>query len=151
MYGYFKKDNSLYKVYQPKSSDYKFIKVSEYIQGYEQLTFTKKYLVICSSLKDIMAFTKLKYSNIEVIAPDSENTIISDNLIKLLKERYQAVCTLFDNDEAGIKAMTAYTEKYGIKGALLPLAKDLSDSTRDFGLLKTKEVLTPILKQALHV
>lgn len=56
---------------------------------------------------------------------------------------------MFDNDQAGIKAMETYKDKYGIKGALLPLSKDLSDSGRDHGILKVKEVLTPILKQAL--
>jgi hypothetical protein len=40
--------------------------------------------------------------------------------------------------------------KYGIKSALLPLSKDLSDSIRDYGIRKVQEVLTPILKQALQ-
>jgi hypothetical protein len=46
--------------------------------------------------------------------------------------------------------MENYEKTYGIKGALLPLSKDLSDSGKDHGILKVKQVLTPILKQALQ-
>ena len=38
IYGYFRKDGSLYKIYQPMVKDTKFMKVKEYIQGSEQLT-----------------------------------------------------------------------------------------------------------------
>lgn len=149
IYGYFRTDGTLYKIYQPHLTDYKFIKVKEYIQGIDQLTYQKKYLVITSSLKDLMVFDKLGYPEAESIAPDSENTLIPEHVINSFKIKYKGICTLFDNDQAGIKAMETYKDKYGIKGALLPLSKDLSDSGKDHGILKVKEVLTPILKQAL--
>ena len=150
IYGYFRADGTLYKIYQPLVTDYKFIKVRDYIQGTDQLTFRAKYLVICSSLKDMMAFTKLGYKNVEVVAPDSENTLIGQHVISSYILKYQGICTLFDNDDAGIKAMKNYEENYGIKTALLPMSKDLSDSIRDEGMRKVQEVLTPILKQALN-
>tara|TARA_B110000503_G_C7150715_1_gene415049 strand:+ start:1535 stop:2527 length:993 start_codon:yes stop_codon:yes gene_type:complete len=150
IYGYFRVDGTLYKIYQPLVTDYKFIKVRDYIQGTDQLTFQKKYLVICSSLKDMMAFTKLGYKNAEVVAPDSENTLIGDHVISAYRLKYQGICTLFDNDDAGIKAMKKYEDNYGIKSALLPMSKDLSDSIRDNNISKVQEVLTPILKQALQ-
>ena len=50
IYGYFKKDGTLYKVYQPKIKDTKFIKVKDYIQGMDQITMQVPYLIICSSL-----------------------------------------------------------------------------------------------------
>ena len=103
LYGYFREDGSLYKIYLPKTPDKKFIKVQNYIQGVDQLTFTKKYLVITSSLKDLMSFTKLGYNNIEGIAPDSENSMISELEIEKLKKKYTNICVLFDNDKPGYR------------------------------------------------
>lgn len=149
IYGYFRTDGILYKIYQPMTKDNKFIKVREYIQGTDQLLFKGKYLIINSSLKDIMAFTRLGYKEAESTAPDSENTLIPLHVMNSYKLKYKAICTLFDQDLTGIKAMNKYESVYGVKGALLPLSKDLSDSMRDHSIQKVKEVLTPILKQAL--
>ena len=93
MYGYFRKDGSLYKIYLPNSKEHKFIKVKEYIQGSDQLTLKVNYLVICSSLKDIIAFSKLGYKNAEAIAPDSENILISESMINIYKSKYKQICT----------------------------------------------------------
>jgi hypothetical protein len=150
MYGYFRKDGTLYKIYHPFNKEHKFIKVKDYIQGSDQITLTTPYLIICSSLKDVIAFTKLGYKNAEAIAPDSENTMIPEHMITIYKSKYKALCTLFDNDVAGINSMTKYQERYDIKSILLEMSKDISDSVKDYGLLKVKEVLTPLLKQALQ-
>ena len=124
-------------------------RIKDYIQGTDQLTFKTKYLVICSSLKDVMAFMRLSYPDAEAVAPDSENTLIPAHVISAYKLKYKNICTLFDNDEAGIRAMDKYGQKFNLSGAILPMSKDLSDSIRDHGILKIKEVLTPILKRAL--
>ena len=149
IYGFFREDGTLYKIYQPMMKDNKFIKVRDYIQGTDQLTMKTKYLVICSSLKDVMAFMKLGYKEAEAVAPDSENTLIPQHVMNSYKLKYKNICTLFDNDDAGINAMKNYKEKHGINYALLPMSKDLSDSIRDHGVRKVQEVLTPILKQEL--
>jgi hypothetical protein len=149
IYGYFREDGTLYKIYQPLLKDNKFLKVRDYIQGTDQLTYKAKYLIITSSLKDLMAFTRLGYKEAECVAPSSEGELISGQIMNSYKLRYAGICTLFDNDDAGIKAMKKYQDAYGIKGVSLPLSKDLSDSMRDNTLLKVKEVLTPLLKQAL--
>ena len=149
MYGYFRNDGSLYKIYTPKNTEKKFIKVENYIQGLEQLKYDCKYLLITSSLKDLMTFDKLSIGNIESIAPDSENTMISETVIKELKSRYSKIIILFDNDEPGIKAAQKYKEKYGLDYVILPLEKDLSDSVKLHGIDKVREVLFPLLKQAL--
>ena len=39
VYGYFRNDGSLYKIYMPKNTDKKFIKVENYIQGTDQLRY----------------------------------------------------------------------------------------------------------------
>jgi|694.fasta_scaffold66012_7 hypothetical protein len=149
VYGYFRNDGSLYKIYMPKNTDKKFIKVENYIQGTDQLRHDCKYLLITSSLKDLMAFNKLGISNIEAIAPDSENTMIGEKAIGELRPHYEKIIVLFDNDEPGIKAAQRYKDKYGFNTILLPMEKDLSDSVKEHGMDKVREILFPLLKQAL--
>jgi hypothetical protein len=149
IYGYFKEDGTLYKIYQPKVKDSKFIKVRDYIQGSEQLTYDKPFLVITSSLKDLMAYNKLKISNSEAIAPDSENTMINESTISLLSKRYNSIIVLFDNDEPGVKAAEKYKSKYGFNYVILDLEKDLSDAIKVHGIDKVRDNILPLLKQTL--
>jgi hypothetical protein len=87
-YGYFRNDGTLYKIYQPKNKKSKFIKVSDCIQGSEQVHFDCKYLILTKSLKDIMSFKTLGIGNAEAIAPDSENTIIAEGIMKKYIHKY---------------------------------------------------------------
>jgi len=151
MYGYFNKDGKLYKIYQPLNKKYKFMKLADHLQGLDQLTYQKPYLVICSSLKDAMCITELKYNNIEVVAPDSENTMIKPMYIETFLSRYQGVVTLFDNDNAGKNSAQKYTDEYGIPAAFLPMFKDISDSVAINGLEEVRNKLTPILRKALSL
>jgi 5S rRNA maturation endonuclease (ribonuclease M5) len=150
LYGYFKADGTLYKIYQPKTLDKKFIKVASYIQGMHQCT-GEKYLLITSSLKDIMSIKSLKLANLDVIAPDSENTMLKHDLMDELRDKYKQIIVMFDNDEAGIKAMQTYLEKYPfIEIALLPMSKDVSDSIKDFGAKQVFNTLVPIINKKIN-
>lgn len=148
VYGYFDKDNNLYKIYQPGQKNKKFIKVKDYVQGSDQLT-DSKYLIICSSLKDLLAFKAMKFKGIDAIAPDSENSMISKEHIQQLQNKYKRVFTLFDDDVAGIKAMNKYKDLYQIPYLHLQMSKDLSDSVKDYGLASVKTVLYNMLKKAI--
>lgn len=148
LYGYFKKDGTLYKIYQPKTQDKKFIKVKDHIQGSEQLK-NHKWLVITSSLKDIMALKSLKRS-IDYVAPDSENTIIKSTQIEEWENQYNKIIVLFDYDDAGLKAMLQYEQKYpGLEKTVLPMSKDPSDSIKDFGPKEVLHRLVPLLNKKL--
>lgn len=149
LYGYFMKDGSLYKIYQPKVEAKKFIKVRDYIQGSEQLTFKTKYLIINSSLKDLLTFNALDIKNIETVAPDSENTMISKVTIEKYKKKYAKVFVLFDNDDPGKKAMQNYQDIHGITPIILELEKDLSDSVKKYGIEVTRSILMPILIKSI--
>lgn len=144
IYGYFKANGELYKVYQPKKLDYKFLNVNPYIQGSEQLTYSKPTLVICSSLKDVMALEALKLDT-ESVAPASETSMLPKAVLSAYALKYKRIMTLFDNDEAGHKAMAKYKEQLGIPGIYLRLSKDLSDSIRDYGITKTRQFLKPLI------
>lgn len=149
IYGYFREDGSLYKIYTPKNKDNKFIKVNDYIQGKDQIKFDSKYLIILSSLKDLMCFRLLGIGNIECIAPDSENSMIPLNFMKSYIKKYHKIIVLFDNDEPGVKSALRYKKQYGFDYINLELSKDLSDSVKDFGIDKVKEEVFKLLKSVI--
>ena len=149
VYGYFRNDGELYKIYMPKIPEKKFIKIQNYTQGMDQLQYDSKYLLIVSSLKDLLSFKKLGIGNIECIAPDSENTMIGESVINKLREKYSKIIVLFDNDEPGIKAAQRYQDKYNIPHVILDMSKDLSDSVRDHGIEPVRDKLLSLLKQTV--
>jgi 5S rRNA maturation endonuclease (ribonuclease M5) len=149
VYGYFRNDGELYKIYMPKIPEKKFIKIQNYTQGMDQLQYDSKYLLIVSSLKDLLSFKKLGIGNIECIAPDSENTMIGESVINRLREKYSKIIVLFDNDEPGIKAAQRYQDKYNIPHVILDMSKDLSDSVRDHGIEAVRDKLLSLLKQTV--
>lgn len=149
LYGYFKKDGTIYKIYQPLNKDHKFTHIKSYIQGAEQLTYEKPYLVICSSLKDLMSFRKLGFTDIECIAPDSESIMLSQKSVDKIKRNYKAACTLFDNDAAGLKSMEKYKDVYDLPYVHLKFEKDVADCVKTYGLINTRELLYPGLTKAL--
>ena len=149
MYGYYNNNNEVYKVYQPYNKKHKFHKVMPHVQGLDQLKYDQPYLVICSSLKDAMCLKSFGY-NIEVIAPDSENTLIKPHIIENLKVKYKKVITLFDNDEAGKKAIATYKSMYDLDGLCLDKDKDISDSVKNHGIEYIRSILSPLLKKIIH-
>ncbi len=149
IYGFFKKDGSLYKIYQPLLKDNKFFKVRDYIQGTDQLEYKAPYLVICSSLKDGLTYDLMNFSNKEWIAPDSENIMIPEITIRSLQEKYKGICTFFDNDEAGLRSMQKYKTEYNLPGVHLKLEKDQADNVKTHGVNNTRIHLYPLLTKAL--
>jgi hypothetical protein len=140
IYGYFKKDSTLVKIYQPKVQKKKFLKVKDYIQGSEQLSGNNS-LVIVSSLKDGMCLKKM-YPNIDFLAPDSENTMIKKEYLDSISGNYKNCVILFDNDAAGNIATIKYCSQFNyLKSLYLPFSKDISDSVKDHGYQKIKEYL----------
>jgi hypothetical protein len=140
-------DGTPYKIYRP-NNDNKFIKLRSYIQGADQIRYQQPNLIITKSLKDIMTLSTFGY-NAEFISPESENVILPEVIINMHKAKYKSICTLFDNDAAGIEAKNLYKTKYGIDGVVMPNAKDPSESVAKFGIEYSRTVLTPLLKEVL--
>lgn len=132
MYGYFRDNGELYKIYQPKTKDKKFIKIASYLQGTDQLKGENN-LMIVSSLKDLMAIRSLKIPGYDYVAPDSENSMIPRKQMLEFQEKYYNVHMILDNDEAGQKAMAKYAEQYDITTFNLDMSKDIADSVKDYG------------------
>jgi hypothetical protein len=150
IYGYFTQAGDLYKVYQPENARRKFMKITDYVQGFDQLQ-SHPALLIASSLKDLMALKSLGL-RLDIIAPDSETSLLSfERLTALQHERgYAQIITLFDNDAAGICAMQAYRRRYNLPCAYLPLSKDAADAVRDHGPQHVTRQLVPSLHRALE-
>jgi hypothetical protein len=147
IYAYLTK-NEVYKIYQPRNKKFKFIKVKPHLQGLDQLEYNQPYLIICSSLKDAMCLKQFGY-NIEVIAPDSENTVIKPYIIENLKKKYKKVVTLFDNDVAGHNAVTKYQQLYDITGTWLDSSKDIADLVKEKGFADAHKEIKVKLKSIL--
>ena len=148
IYGYFNKNDELYKIYRPYNKKHKFFKVMSYIQGLDQLSIDSEFLIICSSLKDAMCLKSIGY-NVDVIAPDSENTVIKPYIIENIRMQYKNIITLFDNDDAGLNAVKRYKSVHDINGIVSPLCKDVSDAVKEHGIEKLHSVLKPLLKNIL--
>jgi DNA primase len=88
--------------------------------------------------------------NLEVISPDSENTMIKPHVIEHLKKKYKKVITLFDNDEAGKHAVEVYEKTYNIYGFVPTICKDISDAMKLHGFDKVHAMLKPLLKETLN-
>ena len=148
IYAYWNNAGEVYKIYQPRNKKFKFIKVKPHLQGLDQLKYNQPYLVICSSLKDAMCLKQFGY-NLEVIAPDSENTVIKPYIIENLKKKYKKVVTLFDNDVAGHNAVGKYQELYDIKGTWLDSSKDIADLVKEKGFADAHKEIKVKLKSIL--
>ena len=148
IYAYWNKTGEVYKIYQPRNKKFKFIKVKPHLQGIDQLEYNEPYLVICSSLKDAMCLKQFGY-NIEVIAPDSENTVIKPYIIENLKKKYKKVVTLFDNDVAGHNAVNKYKQLYDIEGTWLDSSKDIADLVKEKGFADAHKEIKVKLKSVL--
>jgi len=149
IYGYFRSNGDLYKVYQPKIRDKKFLNVKDYIQGVDQLKYANPNLLIGSSMKDILAFNQFEWP-FEVVAPGSENTMIKKEVIDTWRHKYNLIIVLFDNDEPGIKAAAKYEKEYKTPSIQLKMEKDLSDSVQVHGAEAVMKELYPQLKKLIR-
>lgn len=144
-YGFFNDKDELYKIYMPYNTISKFIKVKSEVQGYNQLDYNKKYLIITSSLKDGLALKSLGFP-IEFVAPESEGVLISKDKIALFKEKYVNIICIFDNDEAGKRYVERYKKEYNIDNIDFELEKDIAEAVKVHGVEKTRNYLYPLLQ-----
>jgi len=119
------------------------------VHGLEQLPRYGRLLIITKSKKDVMVLNRLGY---DAIAPCGENTPIPKIIIDDLKERFDRLVILYDNDKAGIEGAKKLAKEYSIEWCHLPLnlytmfkIKDISDHIKQYKVTKTREILKEIL------
>ena len=144
------KFNNRYKIYSPYEDKNKWLSNTKKtdIQGYNQLPYYGKRLIITSSLKDVMCLYAAGYN---AIALQSEMQIPDEKLISELKQRFNKIDILYDNDfekedNPGQRMAKKICDLYGFKNIQIPnefRSKDPSDLVNKVG---TFNELKTILK-----
>lgn len=156
IYGYYggqEKNIDLWRLYFPKRKEYRFLSNwnAQKIQGYDQLPDNGKLLIITKSMKDCMTLYRL---GLTAIAPNSETLFISDEMLEELKNRFNKILVLYDNDKAGKYNMNKIRKKHPeLSYWFIPNkyeAKDVSDFYKKYGENKTMKFIKKKLRQWLN-
>lgn len=145
IYGYYFGDNK-WKIYRPYGGDYKWYSNTTrvIVQGLEQLNYSREFLVITKSLKEVMLMDDL---DISAIAPQSESTLLSLKDIEYLKSKFNRIFINFDFDHTGVCYGNFYKNYYGFEPLYITngkyntvdyKVKDLSDYCKLYGIKKTR-------------
>lgn len=130
-----------YQLYCPYSKEFKFRNdLSEnQIFSWNNLIFDNSAnLVITKSKKDVICLNSF---GIQAVSARSETTRIKEKTIINLQESYKKVILLYDNDRAGLEAISQYPS---LESVIIPLEsghKDFSDFLKAEGRVKAKELL----------
>lgn len=144
------KDGMLtFKIYQPYSKTFKWINNtnSTVHQGYVELPESGDIMIITKALKDVMSM--LDVCDIPSIGLQAESVKVKESVIDEYRNRFKKVICLFDNDNAGIKLGEKFASSYGLPLIRLPehIGKDFSDSVKNVGKNKARQVLQELIKQ----
>ncbi len=139
-----------FKIYQPfaKTSRFYFkgTKSPEFIFGFDQLPESGDYVIITGGEKDVMS---LKAHGFPAIALNSETAIPSEMLLKVLKERFDAIIILYDNDKTGIERSKQLSENYALIRIELPIKDGLKDISDFFKANFPPSELEKLIDEAL--
>ena len=147
IFGYYGKKYQgleLWRCYFPKRTSFRFITnwPSKMIQGYDQLPKKGKLLVITKSMKDSMC---LYSCGITACAPNSENLFIPDKVLEDLKNRFENIVVLYDNDRPGLYNMAKIRKEHPeLTYVFIPKrygSKDISDFYKDHGRKETLNLI----------
>jgi hypothetical protein len=129
-----------YKIYSPYEDKNKWLSNTnkQDVQGFNQLPETGERLIITSSLKDVMCLHAAGYHS---VAMQSEMQIPDEKLISELKNRFDTIEILYDNDfnkanNPGQVMAKKICDLYGFKNICLPVtfeSKDPSDLVSTVG------------------
>ena len=140
-----------YKIYFPLTKDKKYKWLfsggsSKDIEGYDQLPWLGKDLILTKSLKDCICYNLL---GIPAISLQGETNILGEELVIKLKQRFDNIIINYDNDPEGIKNTNKLHNKYNFNYFYVDKTKDLSDYIEQYGILKAKKMINKKIKQ-LH-
>ena len=137
-----------YKIYSPYEDKNKWLSNTRKtdIQGYKQLPEIGDRLIITSSLKDVMCLHAAGYN---AIAMQSEMQIPDEKLISELKERFNTIHILYDNDfnknsNPGQTMAIKICDLYGFENICIPnefQSKDPSDLVSKVGSFNELKII----------
>ena len=101
-------------------------------------------------MKDVMCLYSM---GITAIAPNSETQFVDDKTLESLKERFDNIVLLYDNDLTGVKFANKIHKLHPeLKIAIIPRStgsKDISDYYRDHGREKTLQFIKDSARKLL--
>lgn len=149
-----KEGSTTIKVYQPyNKNNFKWIsKHDRSVLGLWTLMPTQgKVVCICSSVKDALCL--VANTGIPAICLQGEAYGISETAQKVLKERFEHVCILLDNDEPGIQDAKKLSEQTGFTNIELPQFEGGKDISDYFAILQNpslfKETIINLFKHSI--
>ena len=136
-------NNGRYKVYSPgaKVRFWGTMRKTD-IFGIDQLPEKGKLLVITKSLKDVMVLHEM---GINAISYAAESITPSKEDLKELKERFETIVLLYDNDKPGIAHADRIAAIHGIRKIFMKSAKDISDCVKESTLKKAEHEFWDIM------
>lgn len=135
-----------YKIYRPyadKKFKFMFNGTINCIEGYDQLPYFGNLLIITKSLKDCMTLSEMGYNAISL---QGEQNPLQKELFEKLTYRFKSIILLYDNDEAGIKAIDNLSGMYGLRYFYVKPEKDISDYVKNRGLEEGKKLIDGKIK-----
>lgn len=136
-----RKDNKVtQKVYQPfNKNGYKWKNNHDgsVISLFTKIPKKGNKLCICSSVKDALCL----WNNLGIpsISLQGEGYRMKDSVIQELKDRFNDIYVLYDNDEAGLKDAEILSKYTGFKNIILPFFKEGKDVSDFYKNLKNKK------------
>lgn len=157
VYVEFKDGKTTYKIYQPFNTLNKWISNNNRSvwELWEMMPERHKILIITKSRKDALAI--MSTLRIPAVSLQAEGTVPKTQVIKELKERFENIILLYDND---YDKSVNYGRNYGYKLAsmfnLLQIeihkkfhSKDYSDLVKNHGVEKATRILSDLIKNKL--
>lgn len=136
-----------YQLYAPfNSKQYKFRNnlPENYFFGYLQLPPTGNRLIIDKSSKDVIFCRRLGY---DAVSGKSETTFLPHKKVLELKERFNEIYIMLDNDIPGKNMVEKYVKEYPfLKARFLPKHKDKTDNCKAEGFEATEQLMRDLIQ-----
>jgi len=139
------------KIYKPFDTVYKFYTDCNkyYIQGWKQMDYTKDYIIITKSLKDVMLLYSLGYN---AIALNGEGFKIPDNILSILKSTFKKIIIFYDRDRTGIINTRKLVKDNKFDFMFIPKkykVKDITDFYKKYNKELTINLLSKLTKNVI--
>lgn len=109
----FNKEEAIWKGYRPLAHNQpRFIEsnCNSVIQGWNKRILSSQ-VVVTKSYKDVMSYFQLGYA---AVAPQSENSFLTEYQLGVLKEEYDQIFINYDPDDAGLRNMARFSEEHSL-------------------------------------
>lgn len=133
----------LYSPTAPKQFKFRNDLPENYFFGYLQLPPTGSRLIIDKSSKDVIFCRRLGY---DAVAGKSETTFLPHSKVMELKERFDKIYLMLDNDGPGRAMTEKYLKQYPFMIPKFMPYKDKTDTCKVMGFEKTQEVLRELIQ-----